>query len=85
MALKRLLGLGSKRLRAVTILGAAGKAILGGNVVRGIGLVVVAALAWKYFVVAMAAELLLSAIRKGDEETTETDGTDDVGTTELSV
>lgn len=73
MALKRLLGLGSKRLRALTILGAAGKALVRGHPLRGIGLVIVAALAWKYFVIAMIAELLLSAIRRDDTEETTTD------------
>lgn len=68
MALKRLLGLGSKRLRALTILGAAGKALVRGNPLRGIALVFVAALAWKYFVIAMVAELLLGALRRDDNE-----------------
>lgn len=68
MALKRLLGLGSKRLRALTILGAAGKALVGGRPLRGAALVVVAALAWKYFVIAMVAELLLGALRRDDNE-----------------
>lgn len=45
VVLKRLLGLGSKRLRALTVLGAAGKALTRGRPLRGIGLVVVAALA----------------------------------------
>lgn len=73
MALKRLLGLGSKRLRALTILSAAGKALVGGRPLRGIALVVVAALAWKYFVIAMIAEFLLGTLRQEAEKT----GTDD--------
>ncbi|MFC6906190.1 hypothetical protein [Halalkalicoccus tibetensis] len=76
MVLKRLLGLGSKRLRALTILGAAGKALVRGRPLRGIGLVVVAALTWKYFVVASVAQLLIGALRRadasGDEDTTGT-------------
>ena len=74
MALKRLLGLGSKRLRALTILGAAGKALVGGRPLRGAALVVVAALAWKYFVIAMVAELLLGALRGENDDGTETTG-----------
>lgn len=74
MALKRLLGLGSKRLRALTILGAAGKALLRGRPLRGIGLVVVAALAWKYFLIAMVAEVLLSALRGDDGSTDDREG-----------
>lgn len=68
MALKRLLGLGSKRLHALTILVTAGKALLGGRPLRGAGLVVVAALAWKYFLVAMVAEVLLGALRGDDSK-----------------
>lgn len=78
MVLKRLLGLGSKRLRALTILGAAGKALVRGRPLRGIGLIVVAALTWKYFVVATVAQLLIGALKRADtndgESTTENDG-----------
>jgi hypothetical protein len=78
MVLKRLLGLGSKRFRALTILGAAGKALLRGRPLRGVGLVVVAALAWKYFLIAMVAEVLLSALRGSDGDgSTDSDDTTD--------
>lgn len=66
MALKRLLGLGSKRLRALAVLGAAAKAIRAGRLLRGVGLIVLAALAWKYFLVAMVAEALVGALRRHD-------------------
>ncbi|MDL5363640.1 hypothetical protein [Halalkalicoccus sp. NIPERK01] len=68
MGFKRLLGLGSKRLRALTILAAAGKALRKGRPLRGAGLMVVAALAWKYFLVAMVAEALLGALRGDDSK-----------------
>jgi hypothetical protein len=81
MVLKRLLGLGSKRLRALTILAAAGKALLRGRPLRGVGLVVVAALTWKYFLVAMVAQVLLSALRNESGDGSD-DGADEPSSTE---
>ncbi len=70
MIFKRLLGLGSKRLRTLAVLGAAVKAIRAGRLLRGVGLIVLAVLAWKYFLVAMVAEALVGALRRHDADTT---------------
>jgi hypothetical protein len=67
MALKRLLGLGSKRLRALTILVAAAKALRRGRPLRGAALLVGAILAWKYFVAALVVETVLGLLRRDGE------------------
>lgn len=77
MVLKRLLGLGSKRLRAITILAAAARAIRDGRLLRGAGLAVASVLAWKYFVVALVIETLLGLIRRDDDENDTSIGTID--------
>lgn len=79
MALKRLLGLGSKRLRALTILVAAAKALRRGRPVRGVALIIGAVLAWKYFVAALVVETVIGLLRRnGDgDEAIEVGGGDD--------
>lgn len=66
MALRRLLGLGSKRLRALTILAAAVRAIRAGRRLRGITLIVASVLAWKYFIAALVVETALDLLRSDD-------------------
>ncbi|WP_331232447.1 hypothetical protein [Natronorarus salvus] len=71
--LKRALGLGSKRLRALTVIVAAARAFAAGNRLRALALGAVALLAWKYMLVALAADLIVSRVLSIGEESEEAD------------
>ncbi len=74
--LKRALGFGSKRLRAFTVIVAAARAFAAGNRLRALALGVVAVFAWKYMLVALAADLIVSRVLPSgeDEESPEANG-----------
>ncbi len=74
--LKRALGLGSKRLRAFTVIVAAARAFAAGNRLRALALGIVAVFAWKFLVVALLADLIVSRLvpGNGDEEASEANG-----------
>ena len=63
MAIGRLLKLGSRRLRAIAILGVALRELLTGRRRRGALLVVAAVLSWKFLTVAILADLLMNRFR----------------------
>jgi hypothetical protein len=66
--LKRVLGFGSKRLRAFTVIVAAARAFAAGNRLRALALGVVAVFAWKFMVVALLADLIVSRLVPGNED-----------------
>ena len=63
MAIGRLLKLGSRRLRALAVLGVAVRELLSGRRKRGAVLLVAAILSWKFLAVAVVVDLLMDRLR----------------------